>query len=623
MAQVFLDAGVNEREPTSIGDRQVQGCSGAEYRVGEVGLFSARGRSQVATVGTTGVGLYEAGFDGTSAQLIAHAGNTLHAGQIIAGTITMTPIRGLPDDSLPVVGSHYANRHYLATNVENRRLEIVGDSITNFPIGMSQTTFAVGVSVTQGAGSLSATTGLEYWVTEYDSARGIESLHGDTAHTGAFSSLDSVIITATGTSSNPQADTLRWYRSTDGGGYPDGGLIQETAIGTTQITDTDTTTGTLSVPNYGIISIGGLDTDRDEAPPVFSVIFGPYQDSMLGVPANDLRTLRFTPAGFPDSWPSAYGIPLETPRRDEIVTGVVLGQRIGVFTKDSVHVVYRLPRDSDSIFAAGEAQNIVTLDRGCVSRRGACVFTVTGRGTLVAWVARDGIWVTNLTPNQYFPVTDIIRWPEHVDIAELSSCRLVNDTDNRRLVFIHRRKADTTHSTGIWYFDYQRFAEFGLRPTFANHGPLADGVTIPYVDGLRQLATIDSRSGNGQIYVESVKDSDDSQLVDANGSVLFRVRTKEYMPGGAGGSVALGRATWMHGAGPADVTHRFYQNRDAHPQTKKFDDSTKRQTDRIELQKGVNSFSLEIESTGTVPYGIHWVDVVGLDVGQLGGLGGA
>ena len=41
-------------------------------------------------------------------------------------------------------------------------------------------------------------------------------------------------------------------------------------------------TGVLTVPQYGILSIGGLDIDRDEAPPILSTIFGPYQDSMLG-----------------------------------------------------------------------------------------------------------------------------------------------------------------------------------------------------------------------------------------------------------------------------------------------------------------------------------------------------
>ena len=51
-------------------------------------------------------------------------------------------------------------------------------------------------------------------------------------------------------------------------------------------------------------------------------------------------------------------------------------------------------------------------------------------------------------------------------------------TGNRRLIFIHRRAADTTHNTGLWYLDYQRFSTHGIRITFADHGPLVDAITI-------------------------------------------------------------------------------------------------------------------------------------------------
>lgn len=626
MATFTPNGGVNEREPTLIADTQLQDTDGAEYRVGEAGLFVARGREEYGDLGSvTGKGLYEAGFDGSEQYLIAHEGNSLHAAQIVSGTISFALIEQLPSSTLPVVGTHYANRHYLATNVANRRVETISAAygVTSFPIGMSESTLVAGVSVTEGAGNLSATTGLEYWVTEYDSDRGIESLHGSTVHTGVISSKDSVVVTVTGTSANSRADQIRWYRSTDGGGYPDGGLIQTTAIGTTQITDANTITGSLTVPQYGIISIGGLDTDRDEAPPVMSTIFGPYQDSLLGVSVDEPRVLRFTPAGYPDSWPAGYGIPLETARRDEIVTGVVVGGRIGVFANDSVHVVYRLPRDSDSIFAAGEAQEVVTDARGCMSRRGATVFTPPRVGTLTAWVARDGIWASNLA-SAPVPLTDGIEWESRVSISDLSDCRLLDDPLNRRLIFIHRRATDTTHNTGIWYLDYQQYQQQGIRITFADHGPLADAVTVAAADGLRRAVSLDSRSANGQVYIEANQDADDSQLRDSSGSVRFRMRTKEYLPAGAVGTASLGMATWMHDAGPDTIRHRFYFNRrDDNPETKNMPNPDTRNASSVMLQRTVNSVSLELESSGTVSYGVHWIDVEGLELGRLGGVGGA
>jgi hypothetical protein len=626
MATFSPTAGVNEREPTLIADEALQDTDGAEYRVGETGLFVARGRDQYGDVGSvTGSGLYEAGFDGTSQYIVAHEGNSFHAARIVSGTLAFSLIDNLGASTLPVVGTHYANRHYTANNVNNRRLEATATGITSFPIGMSTTTFAVGVSVTQGVGTMSATTGLGYWVTEYDSVRGIESIRGATVHTGAFSLLNSVIVTVTGVSTNARANQIRWYRSVDGGGFPDGGLINTTAIGTTQITDANTTTGSLTVPQYGIISIGGLDTDRDEAPTALSTIFGPFQDSLLGVAVAEPRVLRFTPAGYPDSWPSGYGIPLETHRRDEILTGVVLPGRIGVFTNDSVHVIYRLPRDSDSIFAGGEAQDVVTDARGCVSRRGATMFTAPGAGALAVFVSRDGIWASNLVPSSApSPLTDGIDWAGRVSVANLSSCRLLDDPINRRLIFIHRRAADTTHNTGLWYLDYQRFDTHGIRITFADHGPLADAITVAASDGHRRVVSIDSRSNNGQVYLEATQDVDDSLLRDSSGSVRFRMRTKEFMPAGPRGAVSLGKATWMHDAGPATIRHRyFHDRRDSNPEVKLMPDTTTRNASEVYLGRSVNSLSLEIESAGTTSYGVHWIDIEGLEVGPLGGRAGA
>jgi hypothetical protein len=625
MATFSPEAGCNEKEPTLIADGALQDTDGAEYRVGEIGLFVARGRDQAGDVGgVTGVGLYEAGFDGSTAYVIVHEGNSLHASPVSA-SLAFSLLDNLPTGTSAVVGSHYANRHYVATGVGNRRIEYVSAAagLTSYTIGMSVSTYSIGVSVTQGVSTMSATTGLVYWVTEYDSTRGIESLTGASVSTGEFSLKDGVVATVTGSPANALADQIRWYRSVDGGGFPDGGLVATTAIGTTSITDTLTQTGSLTVPLYGLISIGGLDTERDEAPGVMSTIFGPFQDSLLGVAVAEPRVLRFTPAGYPDSWPSAYGIPLETSRQDNIVIGVVMPGRIGVFCNDSVHVVYRLPRDSDSIFAAGEMMEVVTGARGCVSRRGAAVFTPPRSPALAAWVARDGIWVSTLADSPS-PATDAIDWEGRVSVANLATCRLLDDSTNRRLIFLYRRATDTTYNTGIWYLDYQRFNELGIRVTFADHGPLVDAQTVAWVDGQRRALSLDSRSGNGQVYVESTQDVDDSQLLSSSGTVRFRMRTKEFMPGGPRGVVSLGKATWMHDAGPAVIDHRFYFNRrDDNPETKVMPNPTERNGDTVVLGRDVNSFSLEIQSVGTQSYGVHWIDVEGLDLSSAGAMKGA
>jgi hypothetical protein len=470
---------------------------------------------------------------------------------------------------------------------------------------------------------MNAVTGLVYWTTEYDSVRGIESITGGSVSTGVFTGITAVYVFATGISSNPRADTLNWYRSVDGGGFPDGGLISTTPIGTTFIVDRLIQTSSLTVPQYGIVSIGGLDNERDEPPPAFYSIFGTFNDSLMGVMSGEPRNLRFTPAGYPDSWPSNYSIPLDTHRRDEFVCGVALPGAALAFCNDSVHAIYRLPRDSDSVFAAGEAMEVLTDERGCVSRRGACAFTPIGWPSLAAFVARDVIWAAR-PGNPPVPMTDIINWEQHINVSKLYLCRLVDDMINRQLVFIHWRLSDTSYPTGVWYLDYQKWNETGIRITFVNHGPLADAQTMPWSDGSRRLVSIDARSGNGQIYVEGTQDADGSHLIDSSGSIAFCVQTKEFLPAGARGVQSLGHATWMHDAGPTRIEHRFYfDRRDDNPEVKTFAFPTKRNADDVMLSRTVNSASFEVCSTGTVSYGLHWLDIEGFETAPLGGRKGA
>jgi hypothetical protein len=221
-------------------------------------------------------------------------------------------------------------------------------------------------------------------------------------------------------------------------------------------------------------------------------------------------------------------------------------------------------------------------------------------------------------------MTDIINWEQHVNVSKLYLCRLGDDMINRQLVFIFWRLTDTAYPTGVWYLDYQRWGDIGVRITFVNHGPLADAQTMPWSDGSRRLVSIDARSGNGKIYVEGTQDADDSHLVDEFGSVIFCVRTKEFMPAGARMVASLGAIAWMHDAGPTRINHNFYfDRRDANPEAKTFAFPTERNADDVMLVKTCNSVSFEVCSTGTVSYGLHWLDIEGFETAPLGGRKGA
>lgn len=611
---IVLDGGVDEVEdPTSLEPNILQRGQGAEYRKGRRGIHVAKGRKLLGDAGAvTWKGCYYAGFEGGDENqfLILHAGDTLYSDAIGDG-MTPSSLESLSAGSTPVVGAHYANRHYLALGNANKCVEL--DSILTLrDVGMRATGLVCGVSVTQGSGDMTTTTGLTYWLTEYDSIRGLESIAGNTAFTDVFTAIDSVIVTIGGTILNDNTDRIRIYRTTDGGTYPDGGMIAEASITTTSHADTDSIVETLGTPLYGFITIGGLDFERDVQPEPLKVISGPFQNSMIGFLAGNPREIAFSADGRPESWPDAYRIPIQTHRQDIGMCFVELNGMYGVFTKDSVHRLTRLPREIDSAFAGGEAASVVTNERGAVSSKAAIAFTMPGRGPIIMFACRDGIWITNLVTFM-IPVTDGVDWEGRVDGDKLDQLELVNNSHERRVICYYR-KSNNGH--GVMYLDYQRDA---IRITHPDHGAIRTATEGPYKGFLRVL-TGDARTENGQVYVEGTQDRDDSEFTTSSGAISFSIRTAEVFPAGVKEKQRLGRATWMHDAGVASATQRFYANREAVPATRTMNFSEREATEAgLELE--VNSFSLQLESVGTVSYGIHWLDIEGFESARLSGQG--
>ena len=612
---IVFDAGVDEVEdPTLLGPTVLTKGQGAEYRKGKRGIHRAKGRALRGSVASaTWKGIYYAGFDGgDGAQfLIAHSGNTLYQ-DTIGDAMVPTSMKTLETETVPVVGAHYANRHYLATGSENLCVELI-NGITQRQMGMAKTDLTVGVSLTQGAGDITTTTGFTYWLTEYDSTRGIESIAGSTAHTGAFTALDSVVLTVGGTHSNTNSNRIRAYRSVDGGVFPDGGMIQEVPRASTTITDTDSIVNTLPSPLYGFVTIAGVDFDRDTKPDELRCISGPFNNSMLGFLMSDLRAVAFSADGRPESWPAGYRIPLQTHVQDTGMCLVELNGMYGVFTKDTVHRLTRLPREIDTAFAAGEALSLVTDERGSVSRKAAVAFTLPGRGSLIMFAARDGIWATDLIKT--WPLTDGVDWEGRVDGAKLGELELVNNSNDRRVICYYR-KINGGH--GVMHLDYMTQ---GIRITHPDHGAIGPATEAPF-KGFLRVFTGDARTANGQIYTEGVQDADDSNFTTSDGRIAFTLKSAEIFPtGNVLAKRRMGRANWRHDATSDTVIQRLFTNREAHAEPRVLD-FTKREATTGGMEKEVNSFSLQLESTGTTSFGIHWVEVEGFESARLSG-GGA
>jgi hypothetical protein len=605
-------------DPTTIPDEALQEGVG-EYRVGSPGFWSARGRQLRGDLGSaTGRGLYYASYDGAHNFILTHTGDSYSYSEVTSG-LSFISLGNHGSATLPIVGTHASNKHFACNGVSNHVIEFVSAAtgLSTRPIGMTATGRAIGLSVTQGVSTFTVTTALTYWATEYDSARGIESPNGTTIAGTTFSLLDGVFLTLSGTTRNTNADQLRLYRTLDGGVFPYGGLLATLAISATTYYDQSFNTSTLPATRYGIVSIGLLDFNRDEPPPLLHAIGGPFQDSLLAFPTADRRTLLFTPAGYYESWPTIYGFPLETSLQDQGNAIVMLPNAIGAMCDDSIHAIYRIPRDADTVFAAGEYSEVVDADHGCVSRRGAVRFSHRG-SHLIAYVSRDGLFATQLT-DPSIPLTDVVDWDGRVDVDRLSDSVLEVDPLNRRLVFSYFKPADGVHRTGLMYLDYQADT---IRISHPDHGSLADIDQVIDTDGKRRLFSIDERASNGQVYSETNVDADESDFVDSSGTVSFSMRTKEFMPGGADALVHIGNAHYMHTAGPAGLMHYFYHNRDSGPEPKGVAFGSRGMAD-VNLGRQVNSFSTRLVGGTTAAFAVQWMEFEGLDAGRKSGLGGA
>lgn len=563
---------------------------------------------------TTWLGLYAAGFDNDTDHIIAQDSSTFYSARILTSGMAMASLNSAGTDPLPPVGVHYAGRHYVVNGATNLVFRESGTAIAVAKMGMIDATVGQTANAL-GSGSMTSTLGMEYWVTEYDATNGIESVAGSTTNTGSFASAAGVSVVITGRSLNSNSTHWRLYRSTDGGVYPSGGLLTTLAIGTTAYQDTDTSTTSALVPAYGSIDIGGLDYERDVMAPVLDAV-GLFDGSLVGIPANDPHVIRFTPAAYPESWPEIFEIPLQTVRHDVGMAFGSLNGQLGVFTRDTIHRLTRLPREVDSAYAPAEVLSLVTDERGAISRRGVAAFTLPGRGPLLAFVSRDGVWATNLAPNIQMPLTDLVDWEGRVDPAYLDDSVLVNDPANRRLVFLYRGVEDST-TQRVMYLDYQGER---VRVTHPDHGPLVDGVLAP-LSGRLVLWTADSRA-SGWVYAEGEADEDQSYLVDTSGSISAAIRTAELFPDGVQSEGKVTTASWQHGAGgPTTASHKFWPNRVDTPKYRTLDLSERGVDDAGLNEMMVNSLSLELAWAHTAPFPVNWVDVEGFESAPLRGSG--
>lgn len=190
----------------------------------------------------------------------------------------------------------------------------------------------------------------------------------------------------------------------------------------------------------------------DQKPPTWDVAAN-YEDSIVVNDVNNKHIFRYSFPGKPWAFPGIYFVPLQTDLRDEVTCIAKLGDILVLGMKNNMFRVNFLPRENDGDFVRGRAYEEFSTDVGNQSKDGYAVFSAEGSGPRLAYVARDGIWITDGYNNQ--ESTRDIDWEATVDVDSLGSCVLVNVPHLSILIFYYTPLGGTANqNTRALYFHY-------------------------------------------------------------------------------------------------------------------------------------------------------------------------
>jgi len=317
--------------------------------------------------------------------------------------------------------------------------------------GTSRATLRVyRVQTTTGSSTTARNTSgtMYYAYTEYNATDGLESPPSDTAPLAAQTSKNLITITRPTSAVNAAATHWRVYRTVPGGAntIDSLGLLLEIPIASTVTydnwsVDPDTQLTDL-VP---ALTIGELSIPLNTPPPTLISMVS-WNGSIVGISreTSKRRLLRYSEAGYPESWPEFYAVssfPID--EHDVLVGQMAVGETLVLLMEGAVLALDGLPRVVDGQFQGANARPLKGHP-GCVGRYAYTTFSVAGepRG---AWVSPFGIYITNGQVSAC--ITTDLAWESEVSVPDLGTCVLKFDQKNAILWFEYDSDGGGTNDT--------------------------------------------------------------------------------------------------------------------------------------------------------------------------------
>lgn len=268
--------------------------------------------------------------------------------------------------------------------------------------------------------------------------------------------------------------------------------------------------------------VGGLVRQSNVPPPRDTAVVGSFGGSILYAADDDdgiFYWSRPLPFGSPDYVPPDYSDILPGAPTAFLDIGLSLA-----FTPRSVHAYSFFPLASDAGFSPGRVKVPISTTHGCISKQGATIFQSAQGQQLAAFVAGDGIYVTD--GSRLVEISKGLDWKNTVDVASLPSAQLHNDPTNKKLLFVYKDNDGTTQKIDVNYEDDFKFA--GPQRWPDNSG----GVLIQN-DGVVRIYS----EQDGTVYLEENGVIDNANLENSLGTITWEIETPQiypFLPGGKG-----------------------------------------------------------------------------------------
>lgn len=286
-----------------------------------------------------------------------------------------------------------------------------------------------------------------------------------------------------------------------------------------------------------VLIIGDVFYDANTPPPDNCDVVGSFQGSTVYASSGS------SPGRFwwsrplqPDYVPAIYSDLISGPVTGFVDIGVLL-----VMTPQNIVTYSFLPLASDTEFFPSRTRRVLSSSRGNVSRRGYTLYQPRGSEMLVAFVAHDGIYVTNGA--QVDLLSSMLDWQTIMPVSSLATAQLVDDPLNRSLCLTYLDEDGLGQMLRFFYSRPDGVVVVG-GPQRVPTGSLAG---ILQTDGTYRLYSEE----DGLVYVENTGTTDEADLEDEDGTITFSVQTGQLYLNGPGGTGSIER---LHFHTPASTS---------------------------------------------------------------------